>query len=418
MLRLCGWRGVVTYALAAAAVLSLACGSALAQKRISMWSLAGSGYQEVQDELARRYMELHPEVSIEIEYLLYTEIRDKIVVALAAGLAPDIIMLPTRDAPSFIDQGLVVPVDPEAFELSSKEEIADLFIPGVANALQHDGEFYFMPTEFTSLALYYNRDLLLQRGLSEDALSTWQDIKEQGRKLTDFTGDIPQQVGISFLRWQTYNVFWYLSFIRSAGEDWLVDGQPAFSRPASVRAIEEYVSFYREGIASPIVGPDQFPLGRVGFVPGITGAIYDYRTMNLGFDLGVAPFPYLEWGEPVNIAYAWGYYVTSEASDAKQAWDIVNFFTSEEHAPFWYAKAKLFIPRGQSWIFDIVGDDPDLQVLLLQTAGASTMELAHKNYAEIEQAIVSSQAEIIDQGVSVRESLIRLDEKLAAIVQR
>lgn len=390
---------------------------ALARTNLSIAALGGTGYQKVQDTLLQDYQAANPDVKVTIQYLSWDEIQSKLLVSIAGGVVPDIVMLPTRYAPSFIENGVVSPVDYRAFGLTSAADIPKLFMPGMAGALMYKDRFYFVPTELTGLGLYYNRDMLETRGIGEIP-STWEELGTVAGKLTRMGAQGVEQAGLSFLNWGPFTGFWFLSFLRSAGTDWIEDGRPAFSSPKAVQALQVFADLYHKyKAANPNFGIENFNAGKVGFIPGLTVALFDFRNTGLPFDLGVAPYPHLASGRPASIAYAWGYYVTSGSKNQTAAWKLIDFMTSEKHAPTWLSEAKVFIPRGTTWFADLARQDRQLGTLLAGLQSAS-MELAHPMYDEIMNAINVACQNIIAKGLGVAVAANELDTAITQILKK
>ncbi|MGE5483088.1 MAG: extracellular solute-binding protein, partial [Bacteroidota bacterium] len=68
---------------------------ALARTNLSIAALGGTGYQKVQDTLLQDYQAANPDVKVTIQYLSWDEIQSKLLVSIAGGVVPDIVMLPT-----------------------------------------------------------------------------------------------------------------------------------------------------------------------------------------------------------------------------------------------------------------------------------------------------------------------------------
>lgn len=390
---------------------------ALARTQLTILSLGGAGYQKVQDSLLDAYKAANPDVKVTINYLGWTEIQSKVLASIAGGVIPDIVMLPTRYAPSFIEQGLLSPLDYRAFGLSSEADIPKIFTPGTAGALTYKGQFYFVPCELTCLALYYNQDLLEKSGITQ-VPSTWEEIGAISGKLTRLGPEGIQQAALSFIRSGPFTGFWFLSFIRSAGTDWIQDGRPAFSSPTAVKALQVFADLYHKyRAAHPAFGAGNFNQGKLAFLPGLSVAIFDFRRGPLPFGLGVAPYPHLASGRPANIAYAWGYYVMSLSKNQDAAWKLVNFLTSPENAPIWMSEAKLFVPRGTTWVAELVRSDPQLRTILAGFSSA-TMELAHPQYDDIIKAINDASQNMIEKGLGVSLVMSELDATITQILHR
>lgn len=409
----------LTVLLAAQAGIGDSAGVCAAKVTITIWTSASGPYPQIQAKLARDFEAGHRDITIKLNYVDWTQIQTKLLTGLAAGVAPDLVLLPTRYAPAFIEQRLVVPIDYRALSLASEADIPKLFLPGVAGALDFAGKFYFLPTELTWLGMYYNQDLLDAAGIGEPP-TTWEEIGQVGGKLTRIGPKGVEQAGLTIGRWGPFTAFWFLSFIRSAGQDWLRDGQPNFSHPRCVAALQVYADLYnryRAAVAS-FDGQENFEAGKTAFIPGLSVALMDFRNRaRLPFELGVSEYPHLASGRPANIAYAWGYFVLASSKNQAEAWKVANEFTSPQNAPYWFKTGSLFIPRGDDWVSQILRTDPQFRTLMSGLSNA-TMELAHPKYDDIVREINKASDDMVLRGLGVASALTELDSRLATILRR
>ncbi|MBE3584476.1 MAG: sugar ABC transporter substrate-binding protein [Limnochordaceae bacterium] len=386
---------------------------------VTVWTSASGPYPQIQAKLARDLAAKYPEITVKLDYVDWTQIQAKLLVGVAGGSAPDMVLLPTRYAPAFIEQHLVVPVDHKALSLASDADIPKLFLPGVASALDFGSKFYFLPTELTWLGMYYNKDMLDAAGIG-NIPDTWEEVGQIGSKFTRIGPKGVEQAGLTIGRWGPFTAFWFLSFIRSAGQDWIKDGQPNFSNPQCVAALQVYADLYnryRAAVAS-FDGQENFEASKIAFMPGLSVALVDFRKRGkLPFELGVSEYPHLATGRPANIAYAWGYFVLASSKHQEEAWKVANEFTSPENAPYWFKTGSLFVPRGQEWVSDMPRTDSQLRTLMAGLSHA-TMELAHPKYDDIVREINRASDDMVLHGLGAASAMAELDSRLAKILRQ
>lgn len=125
---------------------------------ITMWTypVGDWGNAEVMDGLVAKFNEAHPEISVKIEYLDYTNGDDQINTAIEGGQAPDIVFEgPERLVANWGAKGLMVDLA-DLWTDEAKEAIYD----SVEAACQsNDGVFYEYPLCMTAHTMAINRDV-------------------------------------------------------------------------------------------------------------------------------------------------------------------------------------------------------------------------------------------------------------------
>lgn len=125
---------------------------------ITMWTypVGDWGNAEVMDGLVAKFNEAHPEISVKIEYLDYTNGDDQINTAIEGGQAPDIVFEgPERLVANWGAKGLMVDLA-DLWTDEAKEAIYD----SVEAACQsNDGVFYEYPLCMTAHTMAINKDV-------------------------------------------------------------------------------------------------------------------------------------------------------------------------------------------------------------------------------------------------------------------
>jgi len=86
----------------------------------------------------------------------------KVAIAVSAGDGPDIVQLYYGWLNDYRDSGLIQPLPKDAFP---QDEIEDEFF-GIVKSMKVKGEYWGLPTAVRSLALFYNKDLFSEAGIS------------------------------------------------------------------------------------------------------------------------------------------------------------------------------------------------------------------------------------------------------------
>ena len=91
-------------------------------------------------------------------------VRDTIAARVTAGTGADVVSFFYAWQPTWVDQGYIVPLPADQFPA---DQIAAEFSPLVSASFQ-DGELYTLPTAVRTLGLFYNKELMAEKGLDPE----------------------------------------------------------------------------------------------------------------------------------------------------------------------------------------------------------------------------------------------------------
>lgn len=398
------------------AALTLVASPALAKTKITMWTGGGVYFEMVQSlvpELEKEFPDL--------DFELVNEPRspDRLLVALAAGVAPDIVTQSTRNAPQFIEAGSFLPVDFEAIGVGDQDGFEQLYFPGSLGTLLINDEAYYLPTEVTTFATYLNRDMLDSAGVGS-VPHTWEGLRDLGRSLSQFGGDGSfTREGLVIQRGGVWNAFHIVSMMRQLGIDWITDdGSPNFLDDRALEAMEVYASLFLDRAANPESNWTAFRDGKAAIYPG---ASYQHRHFTMAeratiFDVEVVPYPQLEEGSLVSPSYAWGFYVTNQSENPELAWKVAHFLTGPRFAERWFNEASYLIPHRGGWLEEIYRTTPSWKEFL-DALNHAQVELSHPEYGDIVNKLGAAETRIVGREMGVRPSLEVLNHELGVILQ-
>lgn len=388
---------------------------AVAKTKIVMWSL-GESYRRTITSLLPQFEEAFPHVDLEV--LFDQGSVDKLLAAFAAGIAPDIATMSTRDAPKFISQGLFRPLDLSVFGVSTHEEYADLWYVGALGSMLLYDDIYFIPTEVTTFGTYWNKDLMHAAGVAEPP-PTWEEMAEVAKRLTRITPDgVWERAGMSLVRGHVWNAFHIVAMMRQLGTDWITpDGEPNFLDERAIQAMEIYRSFYQEGAAHPGWNNTQFGQGLVAMYPGASYQFFGFeKIQDARFQIEVSPYPVLKDGEPSSPSYAWGTFVTIQSQHPRLAWEVAKFFSDRPWAEKWFMEVSLMIPWAGPWVADVVEVYPQF-ITFIEAFRHAKVEPSHPRYAEIFQQLAAAETKIVNGESDVRPALEIANAQIRAIMR-
>lgn len=333
--------------------------------RVSFW--AGHEEFRIEQRNIDEFMRLNPDTRVRLESIPFTDsFKEKTLTAFAAGTPADVILLDSKDSPTFIEEGLLLDLMPFVHKL---EIDLDMYYPALLSIALRDSALYAFPKDFTPMVMYYNKNLFDEEGLPYPKTGwTWDTYLDLARRLTkdpDRDG-IPDQYGTTFSH---YYRFWQPWVWANGGDVLSPDGTHATGYFNSLRT-EEALQFLidlrtEHGVAPHLealamVGRTQnlFYAGKVAMSESghwIVPKLRDFIEEG-AIDVGVAPLPIPEKGREINVMYESGWAVAKTTTHQEQAVRLAAFLAGEE-ANRNRAKSGLAISAIRKVAEDVVAED-------------------------------------------------------------
>ncbi len=131
------------------------------------------------------------ETGVEVEFRQYTDFNTEIQAELIGGTAPDVFPVDAQLFPFLVEQGVIKEVDTEKFDLSPYNE-------NLLESFQYDGVQYAIPKDYSTLAIYYNKDYVDPADLPTSYEDLGAYLKELDKTLPDDV--VPMTINIDLAR--------------------------------------------------------------------------------------------------------------------------------------------------------------------------------------------------------------------------
>ncbi len=320
---------------------------------------------------------------------------DKINVAVASRTAPAIGLSTIDDVVSRAQTGVLFNISDLAEQDTSGVNTLDFeeFRQSQKDFATYEGDLYAMPFTATTRALFYNKDMFTEMGLTEDDVpTTWDELYTIAKMF-----DVVDEGNIERLGFDpTYGDATYHGWLWQAGLDffdeelnptlntqehydvmnWILDFNDNFTRT-------QLTSF---GEANAMLGLNPFAAERVAMIVGNDGLYQTIINSGATFNYGVAPIPvpadggiHVNWGSGFSIemynngdntdeevagAYEFYKYLLSKDIQKELAevngWIMSHITAMEEYvvdkpilqdllAEVDYAMDKVYVPYAPSW---------------------------------------------------------------------
>ncbi len=327
---------------ASASAVANACGDAAVT--LNVWG----GYPEldaVYKKAGEAFTALHPNVTFTIFSTDLRGFEQKLTTALPSNTAGDVVVRTSNFLARFIDQGLLAPVPDDLLATIT----ADRYDATVLQDSSYKDKVVGVPLFSSGSALYYNKDMLTEAGLSGPPTSMDQ-IWEYAKKLakTDASGSVTRS-GISFrLSGQGSGVaekFWIL--LLQYGHELVKETSPGsgkwaadYNGPDGAKLLQIYVDSLRDKIDSQNIEHDAkaFETKATAMFAREPWVVADIATNapDLVGKYGSISLPNADLGATETM------FVPTAAPNPACSWDFIKFLTEQEQ--------QLTIPTIAGWL--------------------------------------------------------------------
>lgn len=339
-----------------------------------------------------------------VDLKVYTDYNTQLQADLIGQTAPDVFYVDGSMFPFYGSLGVMEPLDPEEYDL-------DQFYPNLVEAFTNeDGEVLCVPKDVSTLATYYNIDLLEACGYTADDIpDNYDDYKAF---LTDLQAKLDEKYGKNQVAAMTYNQDLSRNlYILQDGGNSLCDenGNATLTGDGVVKNMQYILDFVNEGLWKT---PADLGLGWNGEAFG-TGKVaimeegnWVYGTLKSDYsdiNFGVKEMPTYN-GTQYSMSYTVGYgiYALSENKDMASAW--IKYVTGVEGETIWCSGAGCLPPRADAAEAMDVESDPVWKVHSDMTAcslpwqlgnNLSIINTAYQNYFPLAVSGEMSTAEFL-----------------------
>ncbi|MFI6657523.1 sugar ABC transporter substrate-binding protein [Streptomyces sp. NPDC050523] len=360
-------------ALVAASALTLtACGGsgadvgADAKQTLTVWAMGTEG--EKLGDVAKTYEKAHPNVTVKVTPVGWDVAHQKLVAAAAAGKLPDVMQMGSSYLGEFADMGALEPVDTKTFKQGA-------FFSSAWDQGVYDGKSYGVPWYIDTRVLYYRTDLAKKAGL-KDAPATMADLQKAATAYRDKAGT---KWALSIQPSGLDAVQSFYPFLYSAGGAILDDrGKPVVNSAAAVKALENYGSYYSEGLSDKTFRPGydvtkDFNTGAVPMFfsgPWVVGLLND-NYPGLKGKWAVARVP----ADKTSASMAGGssLAVSADSSHKAAAKDFITYLTGAKGQADWYERTKDLPANTRAWQTGELAGDADMKVFRQQMETAKAL---------------------------------------------
>lgn len=330
-------------------------------------------------EIIKKYNALHPNITINYRKLRYEEYENELINALAEDRGPDIFSihntwmkkyesklaaLPKTTTLAYqVTQGTIKKEVVQKLQTTNSltaRELRDNFVDVVsADVILSDGQIYGLPLSVDTLAMYYNKDLFNQAGISEVPAYWNNDFVQVVKKMTlqNVQKELVQS-GVALGGGKNINRasdILSVLMLQSGATMMNERGQVLFnvsnndnSYFPGLDALRFYADF-SDPAKESYSWNDTLPNSLEMFMNGTLGIMFSYsydlptiKAQAPKLNFSVAKLPQIEGNPPTNINFAnyWIEVVSKKSPYINEAWDFVQFMTKAENVQSYLDNSK------------------------------------------------------------------------------
>lgn len=291
-------KSFVTGLIVIALIMALSLGTVMAAPNTSIkgkitvwsWNIAARGLRDI----IPGFTKLYPNVQVEVKEMGFPDVHQKLLMALTARRgAPDVVSIEDRQLMKYAGRGLL-----DLTRLANQHK--DDFVPFKWKQVIKNGKVWAIPWDSGPAGVFYRRDVFAKYGIDPNAIETWDDYIEAGKKIVSASnGEVKM-----------------LSFQQSAAEElqqmitWSLgggifnaDGKIILNSPENVQAFEIMKKMLDAGIVADTQSwtPAWYGAMKSGtlatYINGVwLGGTLRYQAPETAGKWGVFPVPALEPG--------------------------------------------------------------------------------------------------------------------------
>ncbi|HFD7681833.1 TPA: extracellular solute-binding protein [Klebsiella variicola] len=339
----------------------------------------------------------HPDVKVNLEFVPYEALHDKIVAARGAGgNGYDVVLFDAIWPAEFSRYDLLQDVS-SRIAADEREKI----FPGAMNTVVYQGKTLGMPWILDTKYLYYNKAMLDKAGIKTPPAS-WQQVMDDAKVLKD-KGIVKYPLVWSWSQAEAL-VCDYTTLVSGFGGSFYQNGKLDFSTPASLKAVTLMKTSLDQGLSNPASREyleedvrKAFSNGDAAFALNWTymyNMANDPKQSKVAGEVGIVPAPGDTPDKPGAVNGSMGLGIAKASQHPEEAWQYIHYLTSQ---PVQDKYAKLSLPvwkasyqdpavaKGQESL--IAAADKSLNVMLSRPETADYSRLSNTLQQQLQSVL-------------------------------
>jgi multiple sugar transport system substrate-binding protein len=286
--------------------------------------------QQVLDDFAAS----HPHINVKLESIA-DQYMDVIKTRLIGDAAPDVFYLDSLEAPFLMTQNVLEPLNTyiqPGFEIDDFEE-------NLLNTFKLQDKIYGLPKDYSTLALYFNKEAFTKAGISEPP-RTWEALRDTAKQLTvDRNQDgKPEQYGFGITPELPR-----LAYLIQAFNGEIIDrqGYARFAGAEGLTGLATVIDQYQADRTAARAldvgansGSEMFGQGKAAMVFEGNWAIPFLQDTFPKLEFGTAELPTVN-DKPGTMVFTVAYVMNRQTAHKQEAWELIAYLTGKEGMEKW-----------------------------------------------------------------------------------
>lgn len=358
---------------------------------------------ETVEKQANNFMEKYPNINVKVESLS-GDFWQVLQTRFASQTEADVFYMDSYQSPTFSRLGVLEPLD--AYIEKNNTDIADFEKSLLDIFVGEDGKTYGIPKDYSTLALFYDKALLEEKGLVPP--KTWDELEEVAKQLTT-----EEVVGLSLLN----KIDRFQPFLYAADGGMMENGKPVVNTLENAEGLSYYVNLLKSPYADT---PQNLGVGWNGdsFGQGLAAMTIEgnwmisyLKEIAPELDYGVVPIPTKENGPQVSMAFTCAYSMSKNSKNKDEAYLLLDYLTSKE-AQLMVAEEGRAIPSRISMGSELSQNFPIFTEFVEQAKYASPYVYGPASAVVVEQINKAAEELLILEDADVNELLQRVQNEI------
>ncbi len=337
------------------------------RQKVNFWYLWGGDEGKIIEKIIAAYNESQDKYEV---VGLSTPDQQKILTAISGGDGPDIVDDFGGSVPKYASEGIAMPLDDF---MTAENFDKSLYVDAALAQQVFEGKTYALPISTNVFALYYNKDILAQAGITEPP-KTLEELMQMSEKTTKLNGKEVEILGSPFIT----DSYWYYCYTYAMGgnfgtsADSLTPDNAAFLKvldytksQADKFGADALTNFITSGNAKRYTPEDPFCTGKQAF--RIDGPWFYALAKDAGVNFEIMPLPGSseQGGDGYSMVDTSMVYIPATAKAPEGAWDFAKYISSGAGAEI-FVKEKGDLPAAKALTQDetVINSKPHYKVYL------------------------------------------------------
>lgn len=283
----------------------------------------------------KEFEKIHPDIKVKVEYVPGAgPLFSKILGQTASGTMSDVVYINDTAFPALVEQGVFASMD-ELIENDKEFDISD-FYESALKFCKYKGKLYFLPPQFGTIILFYNKDLFKSANVPFPYDGwTWEEFRDACIKLTRDTNNDGKIDQFAVAGWGLWS--WVPMILQNGGHIVNEDKTKCLmDSPEVIEALQFVVDLYNKDkvIVSESIAPSLVSMGasmmmsagKSAMLPSGLASYKDFEKIN--WDI-VAP-PEKKGKRRVFHGGCWAYGIANSSKYKNESWKLVKYLTGKE----------------------------------------------------------------------------------------